>query len=128
MPLQKAIEVVKAAGMEVRESKPSSPEVTAQLPLRAFSLLCDAVVSGQRLTKVLEIDLDAGTVNATAARVSVDEISWVTSYRDQYTGKNTSEIHKLNRLNGDYRSYVEGLIYSGPPPTYACALAPKAAF
>ncbi|MDM8359055.1 hypothetical protein [Pandoraea communis] len=128
VPLQKAIEVVKAAGMEVKESTPPSPEGTAQLPIRRFSLLCEAAVSGQRLTKVLDVDLDAGTVNATSARVSATEISWKTPRRDRYTGRNMSEMHELNRLNGDYRSYVEGLMYSGPPPTYTCAPAPKPAF
>ncbi|WP_143062226.1 hypothetical protein [Paraburkholderia diazotrophica] len=126
VPLQKAIEVVKAAGLEVREPEPAKANEPS--PPRQFMLLCVTTVQGQRLTQSLSVDLDARTVNGASADITPDQIKWSTPERNPYNGTQTKDVHSLNRLNGDYRSYTEGAIYAAPPPTYGCTTAPKPAF
>lgn len=130
IPLETAIDVVKAAGLEVRERapEPRATEAGKVALSRQFTLLCSTVISGQRISQTLSVDLDAGTVNGSPAQITSNDIKWSTPSRNPYNGVRSVETHTLNRLNGDYRWYVEGAMYAAPPPTYACAPAPAPSF
>lgn len=128
VPLDEAVSIVKAAGFEVRKQAAEAPKPVEMAPPRQFALLCDATVRGQRISESLSVDLDARTVNGVRAQVSPTELRWSTPYRNPGNGVASGEVHTLNRLNGDYRFYVEGAMYAEPPPTYRCQMAPRPVF
>lgn len=134
VPLEKAIAVVKAAGLVVSSQEPA-PNTLAPSPSSAAApnsgplvLLCEAVIGGQRLTKTIHLDIASKAANGLAAAVTEDEVRWTSSVQNSVTGKSALEHHTLSRLNGDYRSYEEGVLYSRTPPTYSCSKAPIAQF
>lgn len=134
IPLEKAIAVIKAAGLVVssQEATPntlaSSPSSHAAPISGPLVLLCEAVIDGQRLTKTIHLDIASKAANGLAAAVTEDEVKWTSSVQNSVTGKPALEQHTLSRLNGDYRSYEVGVLYGRTPPTYQCSKAPIAQF
>ena len=134
IPLEKAIAVVKAAGLvfssqEPTPSTPTSPVSSAAAPTSGpLVLLCEAVINGQRFTKTIQLDIASKAANGLAAAVTEDEVKWTSGVQNPVTGKPALEHHTLNRLNGDYRYYDDGVVYASAPPTYHCSKAPTAQF
>lgn len=131
IPLEKAIAVIKAAGLVVssQEPAPNTSATSAAAPTSGpLVLLCEAVIDGQRFTQTIHLDIASKAANGLAAAVTEDEVKWTSGVQNPVTGKPTLEHHTLNRLNGDYRFYEDGVLYSRAPPTYHCSNAPTAQF
>ena len=137
IPLEKAIAVIKAAGLVVSSQEPA-PNTSASSASSASSaavptsgplvLLCEAVIDGQRFTQTIHLDIASKAANGLVAAVTEDEVKWTSGVQNPVTGKPTLEHHTLSRLNGDYRFYEDGVLYSRAPPTYHCSKAPTAQF
>ncbi|MCU1751613.1 hypothetical protein [Pseudomonas sp. 6D_7.1_Bac1] len=137
IPLEKAIAVVKAAGLVVssQEPTPNTPASSASSASSAaapttgpLDLLCEAEIYGQRFTTTIHLDIALKAANGLAAAVTEDEVKWTSGVQNPVTGKPTLEHHTLNRLNGDYRYYDDGVVYGSAPATYHCSKAPTAQF
>jgi len=135
IPLEKAIAVVKAAGLVVssQEPTPNTPASAAAAPAAAPSsgsldLLCEAEIYGQRFTTMIHLNIASKAANGLTATVTEDEVKWTSGVQNPVTGKPTLEHHTLNRLNGDYRYYDDGVVYSSAPATYHCSKAPTAQY
>ncbi|MPQ69656.1 MULTISPECIES: hypothetical protein [unclassified Pseudomonas] len=134
IPLEKAISVVKAAGLVVSSQEPTpntpAPSVSAAVAPASgpLNLLCEAEIYGQRFTTTIHLDIASKAANGLAAAVTEDEVKWTSGVQNPVTGKPTLEHHTLSRLNGDYRYYDDGVVYSSAPATYHCSKAPTAQF
>ncbi|PCR93238.1 hypothetical protein CP336_27370 [Pseudomonas fluorescens] len=131
IPLEKAIAVIKAAGLVVssQEPAPNTSASSAAAPTSGpLVLLCEAVIGGQRFTKTIHLDIASKAANGLAAAFTEDEVKWTSGVPNPVTGNPTLEHHTLNRLNGDYRYYDDGVVYASTPPTYHCLKAPTAQF
>ena len=134
IPLEKAIAVIKAAGLVVSSQEPAPNTLASSVSSAAtptsepLVLLCEAVIGGQRFTKTIHLDIASKAANGLAAAVTEDEVKWTSGVQSPVTGKPTLEHHTLSRLNGDYRFYEDGVLYSRAPPTYHCSKAPTAQF
>ncbi|MBZ9781611.1 hypothetical protein K9857_08605 [Pseudomonas sp. REP124] len=134
IPLEKAIAVVKAAGLVVTSQEPAPISLTPSVSSAAaatsgpFNLLCEAAINGQRYTKTIHLDIASKAANGVVAVITEDEVKWTSGVQNPVTGKPTLEHHTLNRLNGDYRYYDDGVVYASNPPTYHCSKAPPAQF
>ncbi|MBJ9626056.1 hypothetical protein [Burkholderia multivorans] len=132
--LEQAITVVKAAGLIVSTQESTHNIVSPSAPPPAstnsgpFDLLCVAEIDGQRFTRTIHLNIPSKIANGLPAAVTSDEVKWTSQVRNQVTGRSTLEHHTLNRLNGDYRYYDDGVIYSRAPATYHCSKAPSAQF
>ena len=134
IPLEKAIAIIKAAGLVVSSQEPAPNTLASSVSSAAtptsgpLVLLCEAVIGGQRFTKTIHLDIASKAANGLAAAVTEDEVKWTSGVQSPVTGKPTLEHHTLNRLNGDYRYYDDGVVYASTPPTYHCSKAPTAQF
>ena len=86
-----------------------------------FTLLCSANAYGQRLNKILVVDLSKKTVNSAKAAVTENMITWSTTDYSDITKGNRINRHELNRLAGSYQSWTVGATYPGPPPDFSCS-------
>lgn len=94
------------------------------------TILCEAQVQSQTLSRVIKLDYAKKTVNDVSANFGEVEITWTTAYVDQFTNRVAYLDHHLNRVSSTYYSDSRGGIGIpiGPPTSYKCRKAPAQAF
>ena len=94
------------------------------------TILCEAQVQSQTLSRVIKLDYAKKTVNDVSAKFGEVEITWTTAYVDQLTNRVAYLDHHLNRVSSTYYTDSRGGngIPVGPPTSFKCRKAPAQAF